>query len=49
MSYSLILESIDNQEEPKINLQNQAIKRAAELIEDDNLMPEIRTASKSPP
>jgi predicted transposase/invertase (TIGR01784 family) len=44
--FDLILESIKNPENPKINLQNKAIKRAAELIEDDNLTPEIRTASK---
>jgi len=42
----LILESIDNPENPTINLQNVAIKRAAELIEDDNLTPEERRASK---
>ena len=34
------------QENPTINLQNQAIKKAAELIEDDNLTPEERKAPK---
>jgi predicted transposase/invertase (TIGR01784 family) len=44
--FDLILESISHPDNPKINLQNQAIKKAAELIEDDNLTPEVRTASK---
>jgi predicted transposase/invertase (TIGR01784 family) len=44
--FDLILESIENPENPKINLQNKAIKRAAKLIEDDNLTPEVRRASK---
>jgi predicted transposase/invertase (TIGR01784 family) len=44
--FDLILESINNPEAPQINLQNQAIKRAAELIEDNNLTPEERWAMK---
>jgi predicted transposase/invertase (TIGR01784 family) len=44
--FDLILESISHPDNPQINLQNQAIKKAAELIEDDNLTPEVRTASK---
>jgi len=44
--FYLILESIKNPENPKINLQNQALKKAAELIEDDNLTPEERRAAK---
>jgi len=44
--FDLILESISHPDNPKINLQNQAIKKAAELIEDENLTPEERTASK---
>jgi predicted transposase/invertase (TIGR01784 family) len=44
--FDLILESIKNPENPTINLQNQAIKKAAELIEDDNLTPEERKAAK---
>jgi predicted transposase/invertase (TIGR01784 family) len=42
----LILESIDNPENPKINLKKRAIKKAAKLIEDDNLTPEERRAAK---
>jgi predicted transposase/invertase (TIGR01784 family) len=44
--FDLILESIKNPENPKINFQNKAIKRAAELIEDDNFTPELRQAAK---
>ncbi|OQY52428.1 MAG: hypothetical protein DRR08_21375 [Candidatus Parabeggiatoa sp. nov. 2] len=44
--FDLMLESIKNPENQKINLQNQAIKKAAELIEDDNLTPEERRAAK---
>lgn len=42
----LILESIENPENPQINLKNRAIKKAAKLIEDDNLTPEERRAAK---
>ncbi|MDM8560123.1 PD-(D/E)XK nuclease family transposase [Candidatus Parabeggiatoa sp. HSG14] len=42
----LILESIDNPDNPKINLKNKAIKKAAKLIDDDNLTPEERRAAK---
>jgi len=42
----LILESIENPNNPKINLNNKAIKRAAKLIEDDNLTPEERRDAK---
>ena len=42
----LILESIENPENPKINLKNKAIKKAAKLIADDNLTPEDRRAAK---
>ena len=42
----LILESIENPENPKINLKNKAIKKAAKLITDDNLTPEERRAAK---
>jgi hypothetical protein len=42
----LILESIENPENPKINLKKRAIKKAAKLIEDDNLTPEERRAAK---
>ncbi|MDM8560124.1 hypothetical protein, partial [Candidatus Parabeggiatoa sp. HSG14] len=31
---------------PKINLKNKAIKKAAKLIDDDNLTPEERRAAK---
>jgi hypothetical protein len=44
--FDLILESIKNPENPTINLQNQAIKKAAELIEDDNLTSEERKSAK---
>ncbi|MCK5877081.1 MAG: PD-(D/E)XK nuclease family transposase [Candidatus Marithrix sp.] len=42
----LILESIENPENPQINLNNKAIKKAVKLIEDDNLTPEDRRAAK---
>jgi len=42
----LIWESIENPENPKINLKNKAIKKAAKLIADDNLTPEERRAAK---
>jgi len=42
----LILESIENPENPKINLKNKAIKKAAKLIANDNLTPEDRRAAK---
>jgi predicted transposase/invertase (TIGR01784 family) len=42
----LILESIENPDNPKINLKNKAIKKAAKLIADDNLTPEDRRAAK---
>jgi len=41
-----ILESIENPENPKINLKKRAIKKAAKLIEEDNLTPEERRAAK---
>ncbi len=44
--FDLILESIKNPDNPKINLKKKAIKKAAELIESDNLTPEERTAAK---
>ncbi len=41
----LVYESIKNPENPNINLENEAIKRVAELIDEDNLTPgEIRAA-----
>jgi hypothetical protein len=42
----LILESIANPDNPKINLDKGAIKKAVELIETDNLTPEERTSAK---
>jgi predicted transposase/invertase (TIGR01784 family) len=42
----LILESIENPENPKINLKKRAIKKAAKLIEEDNLTAEERRAAK---
>ncbi|MDM8560829.1 PD-(D/E)XK nuclease family transposase [Candidatus Parabeggiatoa sp. HSG14] len=42
----LILDSIENPDNPKINLKNKAIKKAAKLIDDDNLTPEDRRAAK---
>ncbi|EDN70048.1 hypothetical protein BGP_3849 [Beggiatoa sp. PS] len=44
--FDLILESINHPEEPSINLQKPAIKKVADLIEDDNLTPEERDAAK---
>jgi len=42
----LILESIESPDNPKINLKKRAIKKAAKLIEADNLTPEERRAAK---
>jgi predicted transposase/invertase (TIGR01784 family) len=42
----LIMESIENPENPQINLKKRAIKKAAKLIEEDNLTPEERRAAK---
>jgi predicted transposase/invertase (TIGR01784 family) len=44
--FNLILESIENPDNPKINLKNKAIKKAVKLIESDNLTPEERRAAK---
>jgi len=44
--FNLILESIENPDNPKINLKKRAIKKAAKLIESDNLTPEVRRAAK---
>ncbi|MCP4697376.1 MAG: hypothetical protein GY862_11065 [Gammaproteobacteria bacterium] len=44
--FDLILESIKNPDNPKINLKNKAIEKAAKLIESDNLTPEEITAAK---
>jgi predicted transposase/invertase (TIGR01784 family) len=44
--FNLILESIENPDNPKINLKNRAIKKAVKLIESDNLTPEERRAAK---
>ena len=44
--FDIILESINNPEEPSINLQKPAIKKVADLIEDDNLTPDEREAAK---
>jgi predicted transposase/invertase (TIGR01784 family) len=44
--FDLIQESITHPDEPSINLRNKAIKKAATLIEDDNLSPDEREASK---
>jgi hypothetical protein len=40
------LESIENPDNPKINLNKRAIKKAVKLIESDNLTPEERRAAK---
>ncbi|MDM8558005.1 PD-(D/E)XK nuclease family transposase [Candidatus Parabeggiatoa sp. HSG14] len=44
--FNLILESIENPENPKINLKKRAIKKAVKLIESDNITPEERRVSK---
>lgn len=44
--FDLILESITNPDNPKINLDRGAIKKAVELIETDNLTPEERDSAK---
>ena len=44
--FDLINESIDNPENPKVNLKNKGIKRAVKLIEDDNLTPVERKEAK---
>lgn len=42
----LIYESIHNSENPNINNNNAGVKRAAELVNQDNISPEERAASK---
>ena len=42
----LIYESIHNPTHPNINLQTLGVKRAAELVEDDNITPQERADSK---
>ena len=44
--FNLILGSIENPDNPKINLKKRAIKKAVKLIESDNLTPEERRAAK---
>jgi len=44
--FDLVLQSINHPEEPAINLKKRAIKKAATLIEEDNLTPEERHAAK---
>jgi len=44
--FNLILESINNPDNPKINLKKRAIKKAVKLIESDNLTPEERRVAK---
>jgi CRP-like cAMP-binding protein len=43
----LIYQSIHNPERPVLNIENQGIKKAAELISFDNLTPEERAESKN--
>jgi hypothetical protein len=44
--FNLILESIANPDNPKINLRKRAIKKAVKLIESDNITPEERRVAK---
>ncbi|MDM8559024.1 PD-(D/E)XK nuclease family transposase [Candidatus Parabeggiatoa sp. HSG14] len=44
--FDLISESIENPDNPKINLKKRAIKKAAKLIESDNITPEERRVAK---
>ncbi|MDM8558006.1 PD-(D/E)XK nuclease family transposase [Candidatus Parabeggiatoa sp. HSG14] len=44
--FNLILESIENPDNPKINLRKRAIKKAVKLIETDNITPEERRVAK---
>jgi len=44
--FDLVLQSINHPKEPAINLQKRAIKKAATLIEEDNLSPSERHAAK---
>ena len=44
--FDLLQESIHHPQNPQINLNNQAIKKVATLIEEDNLTPDERHATK---
>jgi len=44
--FNLILESIENPDNPKVNLKKKAIKKAVKLIESNNLTPEERRVAK---
>ncbi|MBC7474332.1 MAG: hypothetical protein H7263_08580 [Candidatus Sericytochromatia bacterium] len=44
---TLIYESINNPEHPHVNTNNEGIKKATELIDDDNLTNEERTMMKN--
>jgi hypothetical protein len=43
----LIYQSIHNPQRPVLNIQNEGIKKAIELISFDNLTPEERTKAKN--